>query len=753
MPRDFAFSKINAGKIRQRGKFNLSHSVLTTSDFGSVMPVFTKLMLPKSSLKGKITNKIRVMPMALPPFGKVGYHMYGQFVPITDLWRVFPEFVAQKVYNGPLKSYVPDLMPSLPVWGPVSLMSQLLSSKFCVWQVSKFGYASGESKPSAEFNGVNIYVRGDVLASDMNNYPNAINLNTYFGFLSDIDTVTRSLHPDRVNYNGFSDSNQCDSGSVSTHLGASNDGTDVGKCLAANISLFPDTSDFRFIITKSSWLAKFPSYSGFGSQDDGFVITVGLTREGRQLLKVLNNLGIQVSPWDTSRVNMLPLFATYKAYFDIFYPQREIEWTSTNLYKLLDYISLNNIDLANLVNTTNTVWGYSPVRLLNMFFEDIADMYATSDPDYITSAVEGPGSSEVDGASYVLEDVPASMGTRYTTDVTFEKNDKTGEQPNVIIDTGNPISRYGLQLLNSLSKFINTNSVIGQNLDAFFKAHFDGYSGKSVNSKFAGSSVTDIQLGDIISQADSGDRRLGDFAGAGFGSGDYVIKYNSGEDFGYFIVLAAIIPTANYVQGTEYDNYITRQLELPWPEFDAKGYDTLRVGEVVSDKTYLSDDTDAEQIRPNSVFGYQPRYTGHKVHKSVLSGDASLVSTRDGYLGFSLDRYMSTDVTRSEVHGDGTTSYYIANPRSSLFRCGTYWRWLGKYQWLNNFRRIFYDSNPVTSAFQSSNVFDNSGQAVVPDGFVIYSDVDVTYNAPLKNISASYDTLSQDGSENFVNHQ
>lgn len=752
MPRDFAFSKINAGKIRQRGKFNLSHSVLTTSDFGSVMPVFSKLMLPKSSLKGKITNKIRVMPMALPPFGKVGYHMYGQFVPITDLWRVFPEFVAKKVYNGPLKSYVPDLLPSLPVWGPVSLMSQLLSSKFSVWQVSKFGYASDDSKPSAEFNGVNLYVRGPVIDNNNFGYPNPDNLNQYFGFLG----TTNPNHPDEVFYNGFGWHNMCQSGTVSTKptTGDSYDvTTDVGKCLAAGMSLFPDTADFRFVITKESWLESQPTYQGFGTQDDGFIITVALTREGRQLLKVLNNLGIQVSPWDTSRVNMLPLFATYKAYFDIFYPQREIEWTSTNLYKLLDYITLNNIDLAGLVNTKNTVWGYSPLRLFNMFMEDVADMFATSDPDYITSSVEGPGSSEVDGAMYDIEDVPASMGTRYTTAVTFEKDANSGEQPNVSIDTGSAITRYGLQLLNSLSKFINTNSVIGQNLDAFFKAHFDGYSGKSVNSKFAGSSVTDIQLGDIISQADSGDRRLGDFAGAGFGSGDYVIKYNSGEDFGYFIVLAAIIPTANYVQGTEYDNYITRQLELPWPEFDAKGYDTLRVGEVVSDKTYLSADTDAEQIRPNSVFGYQPRYTGHKVHKSVLSGDASLVSTRDGYLGFSLDRYMSTDVTRSEVHDDGTTSYYMANPRSSLFRCGTYWRWLGKYQWLNNFRRIFYDSNPVTSAFQSSNVFDNSGQAVVPDGFVIYSDVDVTYNAPLKNISASYDTLSQDGSDNFVNHQ
>ena len=140
-----------------------------------------------------------------------------------------------------------------------------------------------------------------------------------------------------------------------------------------------------------------------------------------------------------------------------------------------------------------------------------------------------------------------------------------------------------------------------------------------VNDRVVKSSY-DVKLGDVIQTATTTEAHAGEFAGVGYGAGDFKISYKT-KEAGYFIVLDSIIPQANYVQGADYDSMITKQLEFPTPEFDAIGYDSIKRGEIYHTNTSFHTTLSGNDLYGNKVFGYIPRYTGHKIKKSVLTGD------------------------------------------------------------------------------------------------------------------------------------
>ena len=119
MPKELKLGKVNAGRVNRRGKANLSHDCTYSTQFAKVTPCFCKLMLPNSSLRGSINTEVRVMPMPLPPHGVVKLHRYGQFVPIRDIWKPFPEFLSGTVYSSAGRQYIPSSMPYIPTFSPL----------------------------------------------------------------------------------------------------------------------------------------------------------------------------------------------------------------------------------------------------------------------------------------------------------------------------------------------------------------------------------------------------------------------------------------------------------------------------------------------------------------------------------------------------------------------------------------------------------------------------------------------------------
>lgn len=769
MPLQFSIPKVNAGQVNQRGKHNLSHNVATTFDFGRVQPVFCKLVTPDSSIKGSLDAKIRVMPMPLPPFGSLNMKLYGQFVSCKDLMHSFPELISGQVYSSSKSSYVPKHTPRLfnyinPMrfdkinhYIDVTFSHILCSPKFSTWtayvcvgsktQDSRQDYAKLSVVNLTDSKGGFTDAQAALLTEGINQII----------FNKDPDHSNSSQEKGNIM---FSTSNfmhfESSTDRISTIVPNLN--SPVGSleyATALGYNYTPAGADLLFILpytivqnsTTAQTFKNLIDDKASGDSDTSLVVAVSFNQYGRNLFTILKHLGINVngiqsqeSQMETRKyVSLMPLFAFYKAYFDIFMPTRSIQWSSTNAHRILDWLNQTGNEVSDLYNEPNGN-SYISGNTFTDFLMDVAESYATTDPNYVTQAIDSATTTST-------EDITLGEALSTTKVDSMQYSDVSAQ----LDASSNVISRVGLQLLSRLSKFINTNNVIGRNVNAFLKAHF-GSIGTNENSQYCGSSDVPINLGDVIVTANTEFSQPGDFSGVGFGSGDYSFSYKA-DEFGYFIVLASIIPVSNYVQGELYDNNITERFDFPIPDFDAIGYDYLDMREIVPVPMALpygfQEHDNSHDLPLRTNFGYSPRYTGYKVHPSVYSGSFQLRSLRDSYLGFTLDNY----ITQDHCIKDGNT-YTIESPVN--ITCGPRWRFVNKYPSFNNYERIFYNQriNPSYSLYDPQFISKYSNHILdVPyeDNFVAYFDVRCSLIDHLKSISNSYDTL--EGSDFYVNKQ
>ena len=92
-----SLSKVNVERVTlPKSRFDYSHDVLTTFDWGECQPVNCRL-LPVAGMKVKMSSdyQIRLAPMPSPTFGRIFFRLYHQFVPLTDIFKQFPHFLAQ----------------------------------------------------------------------------------------------------------------------------------------------------------------------------------------------------------------------------------------------------------------------------------------------------------------------------------------------------------------------------------------------------------------------------------------------------------------------------------------------------------------------------------------------------------------------------------------------------------------------------------------------------------------------------------
>lgn len=768
MPLQFSIPKVNAGQVNQRGKHNLSHNVATSFDFGRVQPVFCKLVTPDSHIKGSLDAKIRVMPMPLPPFGALNMKIYGQFVSCKELMHSFPEFISGQVYSSSSSSYVPEHTPRL-----YNYINPLRFDKVNYYRDVTFAHIF--SCPKFSTWTAYICIGGDVhVGTQQLSNVSVVNLQDNIGGFPDsqADILTEGInqlcfnkdpkHQDSCQVSGdymFNTTNFTHFESVNDTVSnvQPNKEAPVGSmeyATALGYNYTPSGADLLFLIPHSyinnnnnlpeSFRNIINSKVG-QKANASLVVAVSFNQYGRNLFSILKHLGINVNGFNAQAlseesrlyVSLMPLFAFYKAYFDIFMPTRDLQWSSTNAHRILDWLNQTGNEVFDLYNNEFNN-SYIGGKTFTSFLFDVSQAYATTDPNYITQAVD---EANVTSSNDIALDDSLSHERAVSAN---------GDLVSAQYPQSSTISRVGLQLLTKLSKYINTNTVIGRNVNAFLKAHFAAI-GTSENSQFAGSSNVPINLGDVIVTANTELSQPGDFSGVGFGSGDYNFSYKANE-FGYFIVLASIIPVSNYVQGELYDNNMTERFDFPTPEFDALGFDHLDSREIVPAPMALplgyQKWVNNEQTTLQTNFGYSPRYTGYKVHPSIYSGSFQLRSLRDSYLGFTLDNYITQDSTTKI--GD---TYSIQGPVD--LSCGTRWRFINKYPMFNNYERIFYNQrvNPYIglSPSETPNYSLNLLSVPYEDNFVAYFDVKCTLLDHLKSVSNSYDTL--EGSDFYVNKQ
>lgn len=78
-------------------KFDLSRTLITTSDFGHFKPVFLQYCVPGDKINISASSFARLMPMPCPTFGTIQQKLRCFFVPMHTICRDFDTFVANRL--------------------------------------------------------------------------------------------------------------------------------------------------------------------------------------------------------------------------------------------------------------------------------------------------------------------------------------------------------------------------------------------------------------------------------------------------------------------------------------------------------------------------------------------------------------------------------------------------------------------------------------------------------------------------------
>ena len=92
------FSKIKVGSTK-RTTIDLSHHQVTTSDFGYILPICVREMVPNDDFVVKPNVFCRLAPLAVPVYGRITARVHHFFVPNRILFPQFDSWITQDANN------------------------------------------------------------------------------------------------------------------------------------------------------------------------------------------------------------------------------------------------------------------------------------------------------------------------------------------------------------------------------------------------------------------------------------------------------------------------------------------------------------------------------------------------------------------------------------------------------------------------------------------------------------------------------
>ena len=149
-------------------------------------------------------------------------------------------------------------------------------------------------------------------------------------------------------------------------------------------------------------------------------------------------------------------------------------------------------------------------------------------------------------------------------------------------NTNSPFTETALRALRGITNVILRNSLAG---NKFINRFLVRYGVKNSNAalqrpEFLGSSSQVVQVSDVMCQATTDQAQTGDYAGKAISYGNGHFKYHAEEPC-YFMILSAIQPRANFVQGVKREVCHTNLYDFFTPEFDKMGTQAIRNDELV----------------------------------------------------------------------------------------------------------------------------------------------------------------------------
>lgn len=459
--------------------------------------------------------------------------------------------------------------------------------------------------------------------------------------------------------------------------------------------------------------------------DSNHIMAFRYSQTMRNLRTIFIGLGYSLDLYSTKSVSILPLLCYYKAWFDSFAPQRSISWINTACYTLIRHIDDKYQVAWNSVKS-NPDFNF----FYNFLYMELCNCWYVPDDDFVSIHRVKP---VTDSSSRSLAYINQS-GT-----------DSSLSVPSNV----SSVDLVTLNTIQRLTRFVNKDSVIGRKMSDWVRNHFGATIANQLYKDVYQVNTFEVPLSvdDIFSSSDTavtqgsnkGDGELlGAYAGLGIGSTDKPVNVKFHAPVaGYFFCMSCIVPISSYCQGDTGDLYCIDRDTVPFPEFDALGYElNPRSMFLTSNDIYsYSQIPNGSHSTGDKGFGFVPRYSSLKVKRNVVNGDMSRRGTISSLSAYYLDRLI-TQSTAIQSDGSKAGFFKININSSDAPSASESWRYICRYPWLGNFNRIFYNSG--TS--EPGNIYLNQAPWLVDDNFIVQSVFNLTVTDFMKPLSLSWDT-------------
>ncbi|QCS36013.1 major capsid protein [Capybara microvirus Cap1_SP_90] len=724
--------KIEKESTLKKQKFDLTHDVNTTFNWGELQPLQCRF-LPLGDTKSvfNIDSLVRLAPLTAPTFGRMFLKQFHQFVPISDIFPYYNEMLADlpiTVTNPSDPSVsLTSRISAVPTISPVHLMAHILEgARFIIYE---------SLQDPTQDTGSDSTIMYSVSRHEYDLHKSEYLLPLFF----QLSTQDRAICTNTIQYGIKPDVAIIPSGEVEYE-----------------IPWKPEAGDY--VYTKLCTVAGVEKWRTYSFR---------LSSRGKRLRKILLGLGYQpyfeisTGAYDVN-VSVLPILAYYKAYWDLFRLPQYDNYEETLLCKMYKSWKAHG-SFAGLKFVTGTASGLHSTICGTYLYDllgEMKDLWYTEEMDYISSHTDGTAltTSRDLGMNIPYQraqnfpnvvDAPVANGgvfNPYSSDTENHSASGIAFRPGV---SGATFTQLDDELLKKMYYWCNKQSNIGYQLREVLTAK--GYQSyvNTCTSNYIGSNVVPIEVEAVTSLAETDKAQLGQYAGRG-------VKGNSGSKFsftnnepGYLISMACIVPSAGFNSAVDPTLYGIDRYTIYNPQFDGFGLEPTRRSSVGS--TYGVERSGSNTM--GDIFGFIPRYSGFKVATNILNGDMSLMSMRDTYYPYQLDRQiiqnnLSTNpIDTGEHTKDASFRFDIpaGTVHQSMPNAGKSWRFPTRYGYLGNFNRIF--RNGVTS---DQPDLDNDVSDI--DNFLSHNVINYSMFANMLPISESWDTIEcEDDPDRVIN--
>lgn len=734
----------------------------TTLNFGEVVPLFCKPVVAESNVDIDIRSAVRFAPLSLPTFGKAYLKNYTFYNRFDQLYPPYNNLLTQTPYTGTGFPYVPSKVPSVPLsflWSCV-----LVNSRFTIYDI---GPGSLPALPTT------VYGQVPIRAERFTGSIGSLTGSELASILPATLLMCSSL--DFPNYTYSSESDPISLLVADNEIGdvlSGQSATDASYYVSSVYSpdstiqpVEPSSSDYMFVASAQDIFyypqdnipTNVPLSNGAFVAGHNYLFCLRLNDSGKLLRKIFKGLGYQIVS-SNEEVSILPLCAFWKNYFDTFYPKRFMQYTQTNLYRLInDVVQKDSTVIGELFErlASNT----SPILVYDII-NDLVNCFYTQDTNYYTVQIIGQINNFGNSLSQqYLETFRGSGNPPFSPSSTSVQSifSSTSSGLNAAVDlrggTIAPIpmhSQVQQNILSRLTEFLNVRSLVGGKIADTLESVY-GIKKKEVLDEmgYVGSSSIDVEISDVFATTESSDVTLGEYAGKALSYGNNGHYKIDCPVNGVIITFATIVPRTQYVDGVEPYLFNVDYASQYNPKFDGL---TLLPSKQLS---FYGQDVLTSPSR-NRSFGNIPIYSEYKTKtQGVLNGDLSLKSTQNSYDSFTMDNVISDEpVIQTDLANNSGFQVTYRTVVPQYLSTSINWRFLGRWLWNGRFDRIFVN----TRGWTSDNLIDvddatmsltrNTGRT--DDNMVCHNVVDMKINAPMLPLADSFMTKDLYELENGV---